>query len=88
MSGLSHAAARAGNGAMSDKHMGSSVDEFLRKEGMLDEARAQAIEEVVAWQLAEAGERGHANQPATSGGNCGTPGDNSTGVASTLLRER
>jgi antitoxin HicB len=39
---------------MSDKHMGSSIDEFLKEEGILDEAQTQAIKEVVAWQLAEA----------------------------------
>lgn len=39
---------------MSDKHMGSSIDEFLQEEGILDEAQTQAIKEVVAWQLAEA----------------------------------
>ena len=39
---------------MSKKHMGSSIDEFLKKEGIFEEAQAQAIKEVVAWQLAEA----------------------------------
>jgi hypothetical protein len=39
---------------MSDKHMGSSIDEFLQEEGILDEAQTQAVKEVVAWQLAEA----------------------------------
>ncbi len=39
---------------MSKKHMGSSVDDFLKKEGIFEEAQAQAIKEVVAWQLAEA----------------------------------
>jgi hypothetical protein len=39
---------------MSKKHMGSSIDDFLKKEGILEEAQAQAIKEVVAWQLAEA----------------------------------
>jgi antitoxin HicB len=39
---------------MSKKHMGSSVDDFLREEGAFEEAQAQAIKEVVAWQLAEA----------------------------------
>jgi antitoxin HicB len=40
--------------AMSKKHMGSSLDEFLKEEGIFEEAQAQAIKEVVAWQLAEA----------------------------------
>ncbi len=39
---------------MSRKHMGSSIDEFLKEEGIFEEAQAQAIKEVVAWQLAEA----------------------------------
>lgn len=39
---------------MSKKHMGSSVDAFLREEGTFEEAQARAIKEVVAWQLAEA----------------------------------
>lgn len=39
---------------MSKKHMGSSIDDFLKKEGIFEEAQAQAVKEVVAWQLAEA----------------------------------
>ena len=39
---------------MSKKHMGSSIDDLLREEGIFEEAQAQAIKEVVAWQLAEA----------------------------------
>jgi len=39
---------------MSKKHMGSSIDDFLKEEGIFDEAQAQAVKEVVAWQLAEA----------------------------------
>ena len=39
---------------MSKKHMGSSIDDLLKKEGIFEEAQAQAIKEVVAWQLAEA----------------------------------
>ena len=39
---------------MSKQHMGSSIDAFLREEGLFEEAQAQAIKEVVAWQLAEA----------------------------------
>ena len=39
---------------MSKKHMGSSIDDFLKQEGIFEEAQAQAIKEVVAWQLAEA----------------------------------
>jgi len=43
-----------GVGTMSKKHMGSSIDDFLREEGILEEAQTQAIKEVVAWQRAEA----------------------------------
>jgi antitoxin HicB len=39
---------------MSKKHMGSSIDDFLKKEGIFEETQVQAIKEVVAWQLAEA----------------------------------
>ena len=39
---------------MSKKHMGSSIDDFLKEEGIFETAQAQAIKEVVAWQLAEA----------------------------------
>ena len=39
---------------MSKKNMGSSVDDFLKDEGIFEEAQAQAVKEVIAWQLAEA----------------------------------
>jgi len=39
---------------MSKKNMGSGIDEFLKAEGIFEEAQAQAVKEVVAWQLAEA----------------------------------
>jgi antitoxin HicB len=39
---------------MSKKNMGSSIDSFLKEEGIFEEAQAQAIKEVVAWQLAAA----------------------------------
>jgi len=32
-------------------HSGSSFDEFLREEGMLEEAETVAIKRVIAWQL-------------------------------------
>jgi predicted XRE-type DNA-binding protein len=34
--------------------VGSSLDDLLKEEGLFEEAQAQAIKEVVAWQLAEA----------------------------------
>lgn len=39
---------------MNKKHRGSSIDDFLKEEGIFEEAQAQAIKEVVAWQLAQA----------------------------------
>ena len=45
---------------MSKRRVGSSLDDFLKEEGIFDEAQAQAqaqaqaVKEVVAWQLAEA----------------------------------
>lgn len=39
---------------MSKKNLGSSIDEFLKKENIFEEAQAQAVKEVVAWQLAKA----------------------------------
>jgi antitoxin HicB len=34
--------------------MGSSIDDFMRREGIFEESQAQAVKEVVAWQLDEA----------------------------------
>ncbi len=42
---------------MSKKHVGSSLDSFLKEEGTFDEAQALAIKEVVVWQLTEAMEK-------------------------------
>ena len=39
---------------MSKRHIGSTVDDFLKEEGIFDEAQATAVKEVVAWQLAKA----------------------------------
>ena len=39
---------------MKKKHIGSSLDEFLKEEEMFEELQAQAIKELIAWQLAEA----------------------------------
>ena len=39
---------------MSDKHIGSSLDDFLQEEGLFKETQAQAIKEVIAWQLGQA----------------------------------
>ncbi|MGX9721458.1 helix-turn-helix domain-containing protein [Stenotrophomonas acidaminiphila] len=37
-----------------NKHIGSSFDDFLAGEGLLEEANAIAAKRVIAWQLAEA----------------------------------
>ena len=39
---------------MSKQHHGSSLDDFLKGEGLYDEAQAQAIKEVIIWQLTDA----------------------------------
>jgi hypothetical protein len=39
---------------VSKKNLGSSIDDFLKKENIFEEAQAQAIQEVVAWQLTKA----------------------------------
>jgi antitoxin HicB len=39
---------------MSKRHIGSSIDDFLKEEGIFEEAQALAVKEVVAWQFAEA----------------------------------
>ncbi len=36
-----------------NKHWGSSLNDFLREEGVFDETRGEAITRVVAWQLGE-----------------------------------
>jgi hypothetical protein len=37
-----------------NKHIGSTLDDFLREEGVLEAFEARAIKEVVAWQLQQA----------------------------------
>ena len=51
---------------MSNKHVGSSIDGFLKQEGILEEAQAQAIKEDVAWQLAEAMKKRKIQQKSTA----------------------
>ena len=38
-------------------HWGSTLDDFLREEGIRDAARAEAVTRVVAWQLGQEMER-------------------------------
>ena len=39
------------------KHIGSSLDDFLKDEGILEETRAVALKEAVAWQVQKAMEK-------------------------------
>ena len=39
---------------MSKKNIGSSFDDFLKEEAMLENATAVALKRVIAWQIAEA----------------------------------
>ena len=39
---------------MTKRHHGSSLDSFLKEEGVFEEAQTLAIKEVVVWQLTEA----------------------------------
>jgi len=35
-------------------HVGSSLDDFLKEEGILEQTRATALKEVIAWQAQQA----------------------------------
>jgi predicted XRE-type DNA-binding protein len=39
---------------MKSRHIGSSFDDYLKQEGIYEEATSHAIKRVIAWQLAEA----------------------------------
>jgi len=34
-------------------HIGSSLDDFLKEEGILEETRTRALKETLAWQIQE-----------------------------------
>ena len=36
---------------MANQHAGSTIDDFLRDEGVLEEFQARSIKEVIAWQI-------------------------------------
>ncbi len=36
---------------MDNQHIGSSIDDFLAEEGLLEEATERAIKRVLAWQI-------------------------------------
>jgi antitoxin HicB len=37
---------------MDNPHIGSSFDDFLKEEGLYEDARAAAVKRVVGWQIA------------------------------------
>lgn len=37
-----------------NRHVGSSLEAFLKDEGIFEETRTKAVKEVVAWQRAQA----------------------------------
>ena len=40
-----------------NKHIGSSLEDFLKQEGVLEETRAVALKETLAWQVQQAMEK-------------------------------
>jgi antitoxin HicB len=40
-----------------NKHIGSSLEDFLKEEGILEETRAAALKETLAWQVQQAMEK-------------------------------
>lgn len=47
---------------MAKKNIGSSFDDFLQEESMLEEATAVAIKRVIAWQIAQEMEKQSLNK--------------------------
>jgi len=47
---------------MTNKHIGSDFDDFLREEGILDDAEAVATKRVIAFQIAREMERADISQ--------------------------
>jgi antitoxin HicB len=45
-----------------NKHIGGDFDDFLRDEGILDDAEAVATKRVIAYQIAQEMERAHITQ--------------------------
>jgi hypothetical protein len=39
---------------MANPHAGSTIDDFLRDEGVLEDFQARSIKEVIAWQIEKA----------------------------------
>jgi len=40
-----------------NKHIGSSLEDFLKEEGVLEETRAAVLKETLAWQVRQAMEK-------------------------------
>ena len=55
------------NKAKQIDYSGSSFDEFLREEGILEEAEAVAIKRVIAWQLRQEMQRKRITKKAMAG---------------------
>jgi antitoxin HicB len=49
---------------MGKKHIGSSFDDFLAEEAMLEKSTAVAIKRVIAWQIAEEMQAQHLTKTA------------------------
>jgi predicted XRE-type DNA-binding protein len=47
---------------VTNKHIGGDFDDFLRDEGMLDDAEAVAAKRVIAYQIAQEMESAHISQ--------------------------
>jgi predicted XRE-type DNA-binding protein len=47
---------------VANKHIGGDFDDFLRDEGILDDAEAVAAKRVIAYQIAQEMERAHISQ--------------------------
>jgi antitoxin HicB len=45
-----------------NSHIGSSLDDFLKEEGILEETRAAALKEVLAWQVQKAMKKNKINK--------------------------
>jgi len=52
------------SGKKTNPHRGSSLDDFLEEEGLLEEATAKAVKKTLAWQLAKAMKEQHVTKAA------------------------
>ena len=49
---------------MKNRHSGSSLDDWLDEEGLLEDATAVAVKRVIAWQILQAMEKQHITKTA------------------------